>query len=650
MLGHTLSQHLNLVFVFPLPLVALFCVRYFRGKTSARRFVVVLALLLLVELGSSFELFVDLTLLLALGLAFAIAAGSGQRGRYLRLAGFVSAAYVVLLPLLVPIAVFALAGPHGAVPYAPAAFATDAANLVVPTPTVLAGMFPGARAISLHFVSNVGEQDGYLGIPLIILALVTLVRQWRRGAWLVGALLLCTLLLSFGPTLSVAGHPLLALPFALAHLPVVSYALPARLSIFSALCASVLAALWFSRARRRWLKLSVATVLAASLLPNFWPPSQLAGRLGVSSHFGYGTHPVPTGFVADPLWRRLIAPGSTVLVLPTGNRTAASWWQVQSGMRFALAVPATLFPPPAVAAQPVVQGLVANDVQALDGTTLAAARLRAFLLADHVAAVLVTPDAGLEWEDIVGRATAAQPLLLGDTLLYRVGADLTPLVSSGDLHVLRRGGSVLEAWLAFDGQHARVRVYYRARHARKGRTVTLSSPASDAYGLAVDLGSRGQPAVAFTEYRDGQVSQLVATHAKRWRTVTLETRSQAISSTAVAVVRDGTAVVTWIDAADPLSILRAASLTQGGRLERVGHSGQCPSGRERRPARAGHGCSRGLQRCRGRKPEPPAPCHLQLRALEPARHARYELPASGSCVDPDRPAHSALDTAAGRQP
>jgi len=59
MLGHTLSQHLNLVFVFPLPLVALFCVRYVRRKTRARRFVPVVALLLLLELGSSLELFMS---------------------------------------------------------------------------------------------------------------------------------------------------------------------------------------------------------------------------------------------------------------------------------------------------------------------------------------------------------------------------------------------------------------------------------------------------------------------------------------------------------------------------------------------------------------------------------------------------------------
>jgi hypothetical protein len=72
MLGHTLSEHLDLTFVFPVPLLALLVVRYVRDRTSARRFVIGFAVLLLVQLGSSFELFLDLTLFLAVGLALAL--------------------------------------------------------------------------------------------------------------------------------------------------------------------------------------------------------------------------------------------------------------------------------------------------------------------------------------------------------------------------------------------------------------------------------------------------------------------------------------------------------------------------------------------------------------------------------------------------
>src|ERR1700716_386438 len=45
MLGHTLSQRLDLTFVFPVPLLALLVVRCLRGRTRARRFVAAFAAL-----------------------------------------------------------------------------------------------------------------------------------------------------------------------------------------------------------------------------------------------------------------------------------------------------------------------------------------------------------------------------------------------------------------------------------------------------------------------------------------------------------------------------------------------------------------------------------------------------------------------------
>src|SRR5256712_10872922 len=61
--GHLPGPPSGLPFRFPGPLLALLIVRYVRGRTSGRRFVVGFALLLVVQLGSPFEPFVDLTLL-----------------------------------------------------------------------------------------------------------------------------------------------------------------------------------------------------------------------------------------------------------------------------------------------------------------------------------------------------------------------------------------------------------------------------------------------------------------------------------------------------------------------------------------------------------------------------------------------------------
>jgi hypothetical protein len=559
MLGHLLSQHLNLVLVFPLPLVALVCVRFVRGKAGALRTVALLTLLLALQLGFSLELFLELSLFLAVGGLLALAGGVGGRRHLLRLCGLLALSYGTLLPLLVPIAMVGLGRGHGTVVYAPASYAIDLANLVVPTPTLLLGLLHGTRAMSLHFVGNIGEQDGYLGLPLIAAACVALIWQWRRGAWLVGALLSCAVLLSLGPVLTLDGRPLAELPFALAHLPVLSQALPARLSVFSALGASVLAALLLGCLRRRWLQLGVAVLLVASLTPNFWPAAKLPGAWADSQEFGYLTRTVPMGFLHDPIWRWLIPPGSTVLVLPTQDATVASWWQAESGMRFALAVPETPFVPPSLATEPVVQGLLNGRLPHTDGVFLAAARLRAYLRADHVAVVVLTHHGAFKtWQRTVALATRAKPVTLDSIAFYRVRASLRPLRADGRRLLRRSRGDLLLARLVFDGHRAQVQVAFRAGLGPTSVAI-LSPPSADAGPLAIAVGSKGRAAVAFTQATSGQVALRVATQlADRWHLVTLEIRSAPVDVLRILVLQNGETALAWVDQTGPLAVLQAA--------------------------------------------------------------------------------------------
>src|SRR5439155_24154913 len=136
---------------------------------------------------------------------------------------------------LVPIVVLLLSAQHAPLRYSPSNFSIDLVNVSIPSLTLLAGRLAAARAASQHFVSNVGEQNGYLGIPLLVVAVLAVRAEWRRGAWIAGGLMLAGLLLSFGPTLTVEGRPLISLPFAVSRLPVLRDALPARMSLFTAL-------------------------------------------------------------------------------------------------------------------------------------------------------------------------------------------------------------------------------------------------------------------------------------------------------------------------------------------------------------------------------------------------------------------------------
>jgi hypothetical protein len=559
MLGHTLSQHLDLTFVFPLPLLALLAVRYARGKTGGRRYVLGSALLLLALLGTSLELFLEVTVVLAVAAAISLAAGGSARRASLRLLTRLSLAYAACLPVLVPIAVLGLASPHGTVQRSPSGYAVDLLNLVLPTPTLLTGRPWALRGVTSTFVGNIGEQDGYIGLPLLVVALLALKAEWRRGAWIAGLIAGIAVVFSLGPVLTVGGHPLLALPFSFARLPLLGAALPARMSLLASLGLACLCAVWLARPGRLPLRLALGGLVVASLVPNFSPAPRLFRAWATTTAFGWSTPRVPAGFVDDRRWTSLVAPGTNVLVLPTQDRTAAAYWQVKSGSRFTLAVPGTPFVPPSLAADPTV-AFLANDVlPQFDGRRLGAARLRAFFRTARIGAVVTTPAAGARWKMLVREATASRPLSLRGSQVFRVRTGLAPLVRDGA--AVRASGA--RAWLHFDGVRAHLLVAYR------GRTVALSAPNGDAERPWLASGSRGGHAVVFTEWRDHRLLLRVATATgSHWRVSTLDRSRTPIWSQRVAVTRSGAVIAGWIAETGAVRSLTLAVLPAHGRWQR----------------------------------------------------------------------------------
>jgi hypothetical protein len=565
MVGHTASQHLDLTFVWPVPLIAWVIVRRVRGRwPNGRSFVLLLAVLLVVELGSSLELFLDLTLVLGLAFAIALVGARGARREVGRLGGLVGLAYCAISPLVGGAAYLALTSAHAALPYPPASYSIDLANVVVPTPLSLLGSTGAAREIARHFVGNIGEQDGYLGLPAVALIALAARARWKRGAWFAASLLLVVLAASLGPLLTMGGQPLLALPFATAHLPLLTDVLPARLSLFTALLAACLVAVWLAIERRTWLRVSTGLLLLVSLLPNFVLSGPVADAWAHSRTARFSTAQPPTGFVAASAWRRLVRPGETVLVLPTGDRTASLYWQLQSDMRFGLAIPATPFVPPRLAARPTVVGLVDQTLPEVDGDRLAAARLRTFLRQEQIGAVVVTPFASKRWQGIAADATDARPRRLSGSLVYPVGR-LSPLRGSGERFAARTGAESLRAWLRYDGLRAHVEVQLGS-----AGPVALTNPTADAEHLTGAIDRTGRAALAYTEWRRGALFLRVATHAPgaRWRFVTLDRRRQPIWSPRVRITRAGTIVVSWLDVAAPLREVRVAVGTLQGRWQR----------------------------------------------------------------------------------
>lgn len=322
MVGHMVG-HLNLVLVFLVPVALLLVAKRFVGELRPRAFVPLLALTLVGQFLFSSEIFLTLTMV---GILIALLiwwrfprADRAQLGRVVLDTGL---AYVLALMVLSPYLVHAVFIAETRAPKrAPELAAADVLNYVVPTRRTWVRP-PLSDEIKPRFTSNGAEQGAYLGLPL--LAIIGLFAWRRPRAPAVTVLLIALVLLalaSVGPKMRVAGEFFSTGPWIFfSEKPVFRSVMPIRLTMYVALGAALIAALWLARERgpTRWV---VAVVAAIALLP------------APASRFWASEVPRST-FFEDDHYERFIDAGDTVLVFPYGPGGWSMLWQAEAGMPF----------------------------------------------------------------------------------------------------------------------------------------------------------------------------------------------------------------------------------------------------------------------------------------------------------------------------
>jgi hypothetical protein len=232
--------------------------------------------------------------------------------------------------------------------------------------------------VASRFSGNASEQGAYLGLPLIVI----LIFQFfgiRRRPYLKPVLvnLIVLLLFSLGPTLHVAGvRTGLWLPWRLGlYLPFIRHALPARFSMFVALLAALVAALWLSESRRRWDRAGRFALAALACL--FLMPSP-------------AMHPW-TALPQEPFFQpqniaSVLERGANVIVLPYGYTGPSMIWQLEAGMHFTQSGGYLGYPPPAELAWPILH----NFYEGVGGPSFEN-DISAFCLSHRVSAILIGP-------------------------------------------------------------------------------------------------------------------------------------------------------------------------------------------------------------------------------------------------------------------
>jgi hypothetical protein len=392
--------HLHLSAIFVVPLVALVVLKYLDVRLTGWGLVLRLGPLLGLQLLISTEVAFTLTLALAVALIAAFALVPARRRRLLASLPPIAGGYAFGGLLTAPFVYYLLSGFQGPAFSDADAFAGDLANFVVPTIVTVGGRWLGG--VASRFPGNPSEQDAYLGIPLlVIVALFARERFRTAGGRFLLACLAIGVVVALGPRVIVAGRSTVWAPWALVHTQkLFDNVFASRLTVFVALAAAVVVALWTAAQRPgtlRWL-LPVLAILALA-------PDPIAGGFATPYH-------VPAFFTAAA-YKNCLDPGEIVVPFPYRGgfvllqQADRSFRWDMAGGDLGPAIPAPFLTQVAL---PIVGGGPLGADQA--------ANLRQFLTQMHVTTVVVDADQADQWSAALDQI--ATPHRVDGVVLYHL--------------------------------------------------------------------------------------------------------------------------------------------------------------------------------------------------------------------------------------
>lgn len=185
---------------------------------------------------------------------------------------------------------------------------------------------------NLPYTGNAAEWTGYLGIPLLLVIMITLVWVARRRRLVVVIPLLLLVIFavcSLGPKLHVNGHDTgVPMPWAIADkVPLVNNVLADRLSLAVAFAAALLLAVFVDEiVQSRVLAVRLGGALLTALVGLSLVPNGM-----------HSTTVTTPSFFSSAALDRYVPKGSVVLIAPYIFGPAAEHpmlWQANTGMRF----------------------------------------------------------------------------------------------------------------------------------------------------------------------------------------------------------------------------------------------------------------------------------------------------------------------------
>ena len=339
--------HLHTMFVCLIPFIFIVLDEIFvRQRYSQRILGLVLGLLLIAQYFISSELLAT-TALMALLAGILVALFNHREVRkhlMTALPGVVLAAGLAIIVLAYPV-IYAVKGPlHYTYVLPSGQYQSDLLSALLPTSNQLIAP-TSATAISDHFANNLSENGAYLGIPLVVLLAAAGAVCRRSKVVVIGVLLtLSAYFLSLGSPLLIHNNNTgLHLPAGiLRHLPLVSGAVLARISVYAFLFAALVLGVAVERLRNwplwpnHWTGLPVSMVVSAVVLIPLVP----------ALPYQEITVDTPSFFTTAAV--DVVPQSSVAVVFPqtAPSDADAMLWQASADMRFKMPGAYALVPSP----------------------------------------------------------------------------------------------------------------------------------------------------------------------------------------------------------------------------------------------------------------------------------------------------------------
>ncbi|HET9101942.1 MAG TPA: hypothetical protein VFN55_01205 [Solirubrobacteraceae bacterium] len=389
-----------LALVALLPVIIRLIVRRVHGRISPRRFVGLTALCLIAQFSISSEVLATASIFGAVAYLAAWLLMPEYRRVLVHTALLLAGAYAITVVVISPYLYFFFFGHQ----YPPGA-------VFFPADVVSFGLPPSLVALGRHSPPFGGSNnESYLGLPLIALILTWIWTERRqRRTWTIVVPMVAAGLCSLGGYLMVRGH-FTSIPGVwkwLAHLPILKYAIPVRLSLFVIIPAAIIVALFLAAARSgperrrsaRW-RWGLAALAIAFIVPD----------VGSGN---WNTVVRDPAFFSSGEYRHYLRASDNVLTVPSWGPNER--WQADTGFAFHLADGYAGNPfPPAYSRYATWTTLLTGHL-----TPDYAAQLRRFVHDKGVTAIVVDATDPGPWPKLFA-VLGVRPVLIGGVYYYRL--------------------------------------------------------------------------------------------------------------------------------------------------------------------------------------------------------------------------------------